>query len=215
VHDYQSLIFRSASHWSEATSLVVLATGLLCTLQGFRFARFLIPIACLGGGLVAGALAVALLGLPPLVALISAAAFGIAGIARYRIGLTFASAFTFAALAQYLAVQCGMKPNMSLFAAGVGLIGGFALVWACRRVLPIFVTILQGGGLLVVGFVGITSALVPTLGLTFVEWSERIPLMVPALILMLCILGYSVQANAVQGDMETGGDPGLNDLEAS
>ena len=52
MYDFQGLIFRSAARWSEATSLVLLGSGLLYTLQGFRFARFLLPLTCAGGGLV-------------------------------------------------------------------------------------------------------------------------------------------------------------------
>ena len=99
--------------------------------------------------------------------------------------------------------------------AGAGFAGGFSLMWVCRRTLPILATIVPGAGLLVVGFVGITSAAAPSLGLTFQDWAARIHLFVPGLMLMLCVLGYSVQANALQGDMESGGCPGASDLEAS
>ena len=81
--------------------------------------------------------------------------------------------------------------------------------------LPIVVTILQGAGLLVVGFVGVTCELVPSLGLTFVEWADRLPLMVPVLMVMLCVLGYSVQYNAFNGDISSGGRSGIHDLETS
>jgi hypothetical protein len=132
---------------------------------------------------------------------------------RFRLALMVSSAFTFGALAQYLAVQLGMRPHMSPFVGAVGLVVGFSLIWVCRRSLPILVTMILGAGLLVLGFVGCSAAVVPSLGLTFIDWSSRLALLVPAVLTMLCVLGYSVQSNAYQGDVETGGSPALRDLE--
>ena len=215
MYDGQSLIFRAAAQWSEATSLVVFAAGLLYLLQGFRFARFLLPVTCIGGGLVLGGIAIGMVGLPPLLAIGVAGGLGLLALLRYSVGLKLASAFTSGALAQYLAVQFGLMPDIVLVVAIAGLLAGFSLYWVFRRSLPIFVTMLQGACLLVVGFVGITSGLVPSLGLTFQDWAGRIPMMVPALLVMLCALGYSVQANAVRGDMEVGGSAGMGDPETS
>jgi hypothetical protein len=213
VYDFQSLIFRSASHWSAATALAVLAIGLFYTLQGFRFARFLVVVSCTGGGVVVGGILVAVAGLPLPVAFGVAASLGLLALLRFQIGLALASALTGGALAQYLAAQLGLEPTITLVAAGIGLPVGYSLTWVYRRTLPILVTIVQGAGLLIVGFVGVTNAVAPSLGATFVEWAASIPLMVPGFVLMLCVLGYSVQANAQQGDVETGGGSGLNDLE--
>ena len=91
MYDFQGLIFRSASHWPEATSLVVLGIGLLYTLQGFRFARFLLPITCAGGGLVLGAVVASMLELPTSAALISAAALGIGALLHFRSALALSS----------------------------------------------------------------------------------------------------------------------------
>ena len=215
MHDLQGLIFRSASHWPGATALVVLSVGLLYTLQGFRFARFLLAVSCAGGGFALGTILAALLNLPPIVPIITAAGLGAGALARSRLAVPLASAFTLAALAQYLAAQLHQSPTVVWIAGGLGLPAGFSLKWVCRRTLPILVTIVQGAGLLVLGFVGITNAVVPSLGETFVDCAARYALLVPGLMLILCVLGYSVQANALQGDIESGGNPGWNDLEAS
>ena len=215
MYDYQRLIFNAASHWSQATALVVFALGLLCMLQGFRFARLLLPLSCAGGGLIVGLILCQALGLPSVVIPAVAAGLGCLAFVRLKIAVVLSSAFTFAALGQYLAIQFGTHPNTSMIVAAVGLAAGFCMIWVCRRMLPIVVTILQGAGLLVVGFVGISCDLVPSLGLTFVEWAERLPLMVPALIVMLCVLGYSVQYNGFNGDISSGGRPGIHDLETS
>lgn len=214
MYDFQSLIFRSVARWHEATSLVVVGFGVLFTLQGFRFARFLLPLACAGGGLVLGAILVAVAGLPVAAAIIPGAALGIVGLLQYRVALRLSSGFTFGAATQYLAVQLGLSPHASLIMGGIGMTLGFSIPWVCRRSLPILVTILLGAAMLVVGFVGLSTALVPSLGLTFVDWSGRIPLMVPGLMIMLCALGYSVQINAYQGDVESGGRSGARDLGA-
>lgn len=215
MYDFQSLIFRSAAHWPAATALAVFAVGSLYLLQGFRFGRYLLPVSCAGGGLVLGGIVAELTGLPLWIALPAAAVLGFAGLAQYRMALVIASMLTAGALAQYMAVQLGVKHNIvGVIAIGGGVLG-FPMIWVCRRSLPILLTILQGAGLLVVSFVGVSVSLVPSLGLTFIDWSARIPLLVPGLILMLCVLGYSVQANAVQGSIETGGDPGVRDLKTS
>ncbi len=215
MYDFQGLIFRFASHWSAATSLAVLGIGLLYLLQGFRFARFLTAVSCVGGGLVVGGIAGELVGRPLPAALAAGATLGLLGLFRFRAGLVLASAFTGSALAQYLAAQLGVNPIITLIAAGIGFPVGFSLIWVCRRTLPILVTIVQGAGLLIVGFVGITNATAPSLGQTFLEWAAAIPLMVPGFVLMLCVLGYSVQANALQGSIETGGCPDVDDVKAS
>jgi hypothetical protein len=213
VYDFQSLIFRFASHWSAATSLVVLGVGLLYTLQGFRYARLLTAVSCAGGGLVVGGIVVGLAKLPLPLAFGIAASLGLVALLRFRAGLALTSAFATGALAQYLVAQIGLDPIITLIAAGTGFPAGLSLIWVCRRSLPILVTIVQGAGLLVVGFVGITNAVAPSLGQTFLEWAADIPLMVPGFMLMLCVLGYSVQANAQQGSIETGGSSGLDELD--
>jgi hypothetical protein len=215
VYEFQGLIFRCAAHWPEAVSLVVFGAGLLYTLQGFRFARFLLPVTCAGGGMLLGAIAAGSVGLPVALAFLPGAALGIVALLRFRVAVLLSSTFTFGALGQYLALQMGAQPSMSLIFGGAGLLFGLGLIWASRRTLPIIVTMIQGAGLLVVGFVGLAAGLVPSLGLTFIDWAARLPLMIPLLMAMLCALGYSVQMNAYQGDIESGGRPGLRDLEAS
>lgn len=213
MYELQRLIFRSASQWPEAISLVVLAAGLLYLLQGFRFARFLLPVTCGAGGLVLGTIAAAAADLPLVAGWVPAVVLAIVALLRFRVGLAISSAFVAGMLAQYLAVQVGVRSYMSLLVGAVGLLLGVSLFWMCRRTLPILVTIIQGAALLVVGFVGITAVSVPSLGLTFVEWAGRLSLMVPVLLAMLCTLGYSVQSNAFQGDIESGGSSAVRDLE--
>lgn len=205
MHDIQSLIFQKVTYLPDASSLVILALGLLCVLQGFRFARFLVALICAGGGFLVGSLTASSTGMPPLVAGVTA--IGLCGLAifRFRAGLVIAAAFTGGALLFFLAEQLGARPNTVLTSGAVGLATGFSLIWVCPRSLPMLLTIVHGAGLLIVAFVAVTSALAPSLGVTFCDWATTYPLMTPAFMLMLCTLGYSVQANARQGAMETGG----------
>ena len=213
MFDLQDMVFRQASYWSVGTSLAVLFVGLLYTLQGFRFARFLLPVTCAAAGLVIGLILSGIIGLSYIAAFAMAAVFGIVALLQFRFGLISSSAFSFGILTQYIGRQCGLTPDMSLIFGGIGIVIGIAMYWMYRRQLPMIVTILVGSGLLVTGFVGITSDLAPSLGDTFIEWAGRIPLFVPVLLIMLWTLGYSVQANARQGEMQAGGSPDVQELE--
>ena|GEM_PF-2038006 len=212
MFDFQGLIFRNAAHWSTATSLVVFLLGLLFTLQGFRFARVLLPLTCAAGGLVVGMLACGLADLPAGVSFLFAAVFGIIGLLRYRLAVIASSAFAFAVLLQYLAYQFGIRHNESLIVGAVGFTLGIGMFWLYRLQLPMIVTIIVGGGLSITGFVGLSASLVPSLGLTFIEWANELSLMTPLMNLMMWTLGYAVQANAKQGAIQTGGSPDIQGL---
>ncbi len=213
MNDVQGLIFRDATQWSGGTALIVLGLGLLYLLQGFRFARFLVPLTCGFGGFLVGHLACEVGGFPNIVALAAALIPAAIAVARYRKGLACASGLVFGTFAFYLSQQLGLIGDTPPMVGAGGFVLGVALIWVCPRVLPIVVTMLAGAELLIVAFVAVTSNAAPSLGLTFQDWAAAHGLLVPGFILMLCTLGYSVQANARQGDMETGGDAGLRDLE--
>lgn len=215
MFDFQSLIFRQAAHWSEATSLVMLCIGLLYVLQGFRFARLLLPIICAAGGLGLGIILAGFAGFPGMFAMLIAAIFGIIGLCSFRWSIIVSSTVTFGLLTQYLGRQCGLRPDLSLIFGLIGMGVGIAMFWLYRRQLPMIVTILAGSKLLVIGFVGLALKFAPSLGSTLVDWSERLPLMMPVLLIMLWTLGYSVQANARQGELQTGGSPDVRELESS
>ena len=92
---------------------------------------------------------------------------------------------------------------------GIGLFLGFALSYGGSRSLPILVTTRQGAMILMLGFVGLADLFAPTFAETFVRWSGHW-MIVPTLLGMLVVLGYSVQANAQQGDIRAG-TPGGTD----
>lgn len=213
MSDIQGLIFQKAADLSETTTLVVFAMGLLCTLQGFRFARFIIALICAVWGWIAGGVVASIVGLPVAFGSVVAVALCALALMRFRAGLAIASAFTGGALAWHMAAQFGLRLDSLPIVAAIGLAAGFSLLWVCPRYLPILTTTVNGAWLLIAAFVGLTSGLAPSLGATFCDWAASYPLMTPAFMLMLFVLGYSVQANARQGDMETGGAPGARELE--
>ncbi len=213
--DAQGLIFREAAGLAPASGLALLGLGLLALLQGFRFGRFLIPAICAAGGSVVGVAIADALAAPRVLGLVPGLGLLALGLVRYRKGVSACSGLVAGALFFYLAQQVGLGRDATLIVAGAAAALGVALIWVCPRALPILITVAVGSGLLVAAFVALTSVMAPTLGDTFQAWACDHPLLVPMFMVMLWVLGYSVQANARQGDMQTGGDGGLADLELS
>jgi len=96
-------------------------------------------------------------------------------------------------------------PDSRLIAGVIGLVIGCGAPYAFGRCAPIILTSIQGGMLMIIGFVGTTSQLAPSLASTFVEWTGELSFMGPLLLTMAVVTGYSVQANMQQGDISTGG----------
>jgi len=216
VYDFQTIFLRAALHWSQITALVVLALGLLCTLQGFRFARALCALTCAVAGFLGGAAVAQRLDSPPLLPALSVGVtLGVLTVLRFRLGLLLSSTVVFASLGQYLAVRIGLRPDHYWAGLLLGAAVGMSLFYLHRRTVPILVTSLEGAALLILGFLGLARAIAPSLAQTFVAWAADVSAMVPVLITMLVVLGYSVQANLQQGDMQTGAGRGWNSVEAA
>ena len=81
---------------------------------------------------------------------------------------------------------------------------GLVLGLVSREPMAILFTTLQGAGLTIVGFVGLSSTVLPTLGQTFRQMAGNNGLLVPVLIVMLTVTGYSYQASSRQGDIVSG-----------
>jgi len=203
--DYQSLIFRWASFQTDGTSAAIFIFGLLYAFFGFRFARFLLAVSAGGVGAVAGWNLAGLTGLPAVAASLLLAA-GMAAVAlRYQqVGVVTAAATTFAALGYYLAAQLGLHVAVQWVCVSVGGGLGVAFAWLNRRAMPLVVTTVQGTVLMIVGFVGLSNALLPSLGVTLLEWAADWSLLIPAVLGMLWVTAYSCQANAQQGDIRSG-----------
>ena len=131
---------------------------------------------------------------------------GAAALAWPRPALVLASGATWALLGGYLADEFSLPGDLVWIA--FGLCGGIATVMAvlCRRAMTILLTSLQGAALTVVGFVGLSATLLPSISTTFRAWSDGRSLVVPVLMGMLATTAYSCQANLCQGDIVTGSE---------
>ena len=188
------------------SALIVLAVGLLYTLQGFRFGRLLMCVTAAGGCAMLGAIVAAIVQAPVWFGATVAGVIGLAiALSHFRTALVMSAIVVGAATCQLLTARFTSAADTLLIATGVGAVGGGCLQWVCLRSLPVMLTAIQGAFLLIVGFVGLMSSIAPGLASTFVSWSNSIPLMTPVMMTMLYVLGYSVQANAQQGDMRSGG----------
>ncbi len=87
-----------------------------------------------------------------------------------------------------------------------GLVGGVGLLLTLisRQAMTLLVTTVQGAGLVVTGFVCVSSAAMPSLGNTFRSMAHEYGVIVPVLMTMLCVTGFSYQSAARQGDIFTG-----------
>jgi hypothetical protein len=213
VYEIQDSVFRWALHQSQVTSLVLFGLGILFGLQGFRFARVLLSLTCAAGGFILGGVTASLLGLPLFgPSLVLAGVLGAVSLWHFRLGVALAAMFTFGAVASYLAGRFDVSPSNAMFAGLGGVALGSALFYLYLRQTPILITTVLGAGLMIVGFLGLISRLAPSLADTFVRTADEYPVMTPVLGVMLCVLGFSVQANAAQGDVKTGGG-GFNRVE--
>jgi hypothetical protein len=196
--------------------VALFAVGMLYLLQGFRFARILLAITNGAGGFLLAFALASTFKVPAFLAGVSVGGLlGAIALLRFRAGIVLGSGFVFAVLGYYLAGRFTIDPMYLLTAGGIGGALGLSMNWICYRSLPVIVTTVQGTALLIIAFVGLSSNLAPSLSATFVEWGDRIPLMMPLMMTMLFTLGYSVQANMQQGDMLTGAGKGWNSAEAA
>lgn len=206
MEDIQSIAFRWIGQQSTVAALVVAGMGALLNLQGFRFGRFLMGLTSAGGGFAIGAVLATIGGMPiEIVGGVLAVAFFALGMWKYRIGIFLSSVFVGAGLANLLVSRFTGLPDTLAFATLIGAVAGGCLQWVCLKSLPIMITSVEGGFIMIVGFVGLAYWFAPSLAATYVGWSDSIPFMTPVMMVMLYVLGYSVQANAQQGDMRAGG----------
>jgi len=201
--DYQALIFRWAESQPPAAGFVLFLFGVCLTLQGFRFARYLIPMAA---GAIALAVATAFFDV--VVGFAIAVLIATCGAAWPRFGLLVGSVITFAALAFYLAMQVGLPPTGTMAMGGVGALAGAVAPRFYPRTLPLIISSLHGGALIVLGLISFGDSYMPGMISTFVVWSNRNAFMAPAALLLLVVMGMSVQLKGRQGDIETGGSGG-------
>jgi hypothetical protein len=204
--DYQRMLFDWAAAQSGLTGLAILVGGLLYAFCGFRLIRYLLAVPAAGLGAFLGLHAWTYQPQLPVWMFVGAGGIvgGVAAFAIPAATVAVCSGATWGAVGGYLAVQLGAGPLPAAIALGVCGIVGVVLGLISRAPMIVLFTTLQGAALLVIGFVGVASAVLPSLGGTFRALAQSQSLVVPTLLGMLTVTGFSYQASARQGDMFTG-----------
>lgn len=213
MFDIQDQLFTWARHWSEVTAAVVFLIGMLCVLQGYRFARIVLALSCGVFGLALGLALASAAKFPPMAGWLSALVLAGLAFRSLKTGVFISSVFTFALLGHWLAMRFGINRDLLIYFLPIGAVIGIAMYYACRYTMPILLTTLVGSWLALCGFIGLMFAFLPSLGKTFIEWSGSIGLMTPIFIVMLCVIGVSIQTNDRQGSIEAGGSGGFDRAE--
>jgi len=203
--DCQKALFDWISSQNGVTGAVFLVVGLIYGLCGSRLIRFVVAIPCAGLGCLAGLFLADLGNLPPVVT-VPALGFlgGFLATQHPRGAVLMASTATLAALGAYLTTQAGACRTVILIAAGVFGGGSLILAILSKSAMTLLHTTLLGAGLTILGFVGVSNAVMPSLGSAFRTLTHNYWLIVPIVLLGLSVTLYTYQANAGQGDILTG-----------
>ncbi len=201
----QDLLFDWVANQPAVTGIVLFLAGALYGLLGFRMLRFLLTLSCGAIGAVGGVVTARLLGQPEGWCM-AAAASALGGLALlWRTpAMVLTSGAVWAVLGTHVATQCMMRgPVLWVVMGGCGC-AGLVLALLSRKAMAVVVTTIQGAGLMIVGFVGVVSTIIPTFGSTFRVCARNQSFLVPVLLLMVATTLYSCQARSHQGDIRTG-----------
>lgn len=201
----QADVLRWAAAQPAITGAAIFGAGLVYAFHGFRLFRSLLAVSCAalacGAGLALGVVA----GAGQVVGgVVGAVIGGVFGLRCEKPAAVLASSAVWGLLGAYLGAQIGL-PAGGVWAAAwaCALLGGLFML-LCYRTMTIVLTTAQGVALLVVGWVALSSSLVPSVGGAFRAWSGSHALLVPVFLTMLFVTGYSYQAMHRQGDIRTG-----------
>lgn len=200
--DFQDIAFHWVASQPWSVGLMVLATGLLYAFHGFRVFRFLLGISAAGLGWAIGYILRVLFELPPGVMEVSLAALlAVMSASRERASVLIICGGSWAVLAYYLAAQMRLPGWLPLTVFLLAGMFGALFAHLSYRPMTVVLTTLQGTVLMIVGFVGASSRLAPSVGLTFRDWADAQSLLVPIILLMLFVTAYSYQSSAQRGDI--------------
>lgn len=205
MFDYQRAAFSWVVTQGGITGLMLMALGVVYAFLGFRFFRFLLFMTCAGFGAFFGLVLARVIGAQEMpIVLGCAVAGGLMALVRQHPAVVFGCGATFAVLGHYLSMQVGLPPKASLVGGVVAGSAGAVLAHFSRKSMPVVMTTLNGTALMITGFVGATDVAIPSLSETFRSWANNSAYVVPIMLLMLSVAGYSVQACALRGDIRTG-----------
>lgn len=203
--DIQRELFRWAVAQPGAVGMALFGLGLLYAFLGFRFHTALLGLTCGFVGSVVGLAVGQIADLDSTIGLLAGTGIGVSLLFINRlIATVVATAAVWGTLGYYILYQFGMEPPTLTIAALALMVlgGGFACV--CKRSAQAVLTSMQGVALMVVGWVGLASAIMPSVGQTFVDWASSWSLLVPFVMVMLFVTGYSYQSMNLRGDIQTG-----------
>lgn len=203
--ELQEPLFRWAAAQPASTGLVILFAGTVYGFYGCRFFRPLLVLSNLILGLLIGQLVSAFAGVPGYYGgAAGALVFGGVALLWTMAGTTLACGATWGLLGAYLVTQFGFPSLIAL--SGIVLFGGIGAVLAflCKRTMRVVLMTLQGSMMLIVGFVTLSSQVLPSMGDTFRTLAVNYSLMVPVLLTMAVAATYACQSNILRGDIRSG-----------
>lgn len=203
----QYTLLQWVAHQPGITGAVLFAAGLLYALCGFRLIRYVAVLPCCGLGCLVGATVASWLEIPPgfLTGALGAAGAALA-LHWVLAGVVVSCGATWVALAGYLALQFGFSATIVTTAAIIAGVVGTVLTLLSRNSMIVLVTTIQGAALIVLGFTGMATEVLPTVGGTFRRLAADYALTVPVLLMMLAFTAYSCQVSAQQGDIIVGAE---------
>jgi len=203
--DLQAEALKWVAAQPAITGAALLGAGVVYAFFGFLVFRFLLVLTCAGLGWLAAMPLCSHMPLPPLVAPACAAlALGALAAKWEKAGIAICALGIWGTLSYYLTTQLALPMTLRWMATGTA--GGLGILFAliCPRGTRVILPALVGAVLMVLGFVGATTHLLPAIGNTFRRWAASRALVAPILLTMLFVTAYSYQAMRARGDIKTG-----------
>lgn len=205
MYHFQTEILRWVSHQPGITGLAIFFVGVVFAFSGHKFFPGMLAIVCAGLGWLLGYVASLYMDVPEqILPAILAVLCGILGVTVRKLGVMMVAAATGGIVGMYFSDQLGMLPMLiiafTIVCAGLATMFSFL----CPRSAPLMITTILGTMMLVVGFVGLSTMIVPSVGITLRMYANSFSLLLPFLGGMVFIAAYSYQSMHLRGDMETG-----------
>ena len=200
---------RELLAWAAAqpvlTGLLLLTAGAVYGFFGFRMFKFLLVLTCAGLGWFAGGAAAIAADLPTQwLSPAGAVALVLLSLKCEKPSAVLASGCVWGALGYYIAAQLHLSITGTWLTGGLACAFGVLFSLLSYRTMMVVLTVIQGAVLLVVGWVTVSTRVVPSVGVTFRHWANSQSLLIPIFLAMLVVTAYSYQAMHQQGDIRTG-----------
>lgn len=203
--ELQEPLFRWAAAQPASMGVLILGAGII---YGFFGYKLYVPLLALSNAAIGGVIGIIASGFadvpPQLGAGIGALAGGATAMASKSLGALVGNATTFALVGAFLTSHFGSPPIITLFVLVIASAVAALLSLLCVRTMRVVLMSVQGAILMIVGFVGVTSQVIPSMGDTFRSLASSWALLTPLLLTMVVVTTYATQSNYLRGDMRTG-----------